>query len=349
MNNSVKNILIVRTDRIGDVVLTLPLAGIIKKHYPDCRVTFLVKDYTKEILFNHPYVDKVIILSENNDDVDFFENIKKISSENFDSCIVVNPTFKISLILFLSGIKKRIGTGYRWYSFLFNKKVFEHRKYAEKHELEFNVNLLKEIGINENVNKKNTGYNLIVNSEAEKFVIELFKKENILLTKPIIIIHPGSGGSSIDLPLNRFISLMKMIAEDDFQIIVTGNKKEFNICEKLVVSDNVKNYAGKLTISQLVALIDKSELFISNSTGPIHIAAALGKFTVGFYPKILSCSKERWAPFTERKIIYVPEIDCGNCTRAQCERLNCMDSIDMNRVYADIKKILDNHLKLEMK
>ena len=61
--------------------------------------------------------------------------------------LVVNPTLKISLMMFLAGVTNRIGTGYRWYSFLFNNKVYEHRKYAEKHELEYNINLLNKIDI----------------------------------------------------------------------------------------------------------------------------------------------------------------------------------------------------------
>ncbi len=76
MNNTVKNILIVRTDRIGDVVLSLPLADIIKKHYPDCKVSFLVRNYTKEILSNNPFIDEIIILKEENNKVNFFENLK---------------------------------------------------------------------------------------------------------------------------------------------------------------------------------------------------------------------------------------------------------------------------------
>jgi len=124
------------------------------------------------------------------------------------------------------------------------------------------------------------------------------------------------------------------------QIIITGNKNEIEICNKLALSKKVLNLAGKLNLAQLIALISKSTMFISNSTGPIHIAAALGKFTVGFYPKIVSCSKERWAPYTNNKLVYEPKLDCENCTREKCEKLNCMDSIDMSKVYNDIKNVL---------
>jgi lipopolysaccharide heptosyltransferase II len=336
-----KNILIVRTDRIGDLVLTLPLAGLIKKQYPNCKVTFLVREYTKNIVSNHPFIDDVIVLKENDGKVSLFDNLNIIKSKKFDACIVVYPTFVLALIMFLSGIKNRIGTGYRWYSFLFNHKVYEHRKNAERHELEFNVNLLEKINIRNNVDEQNVSYDLSVNQSSLNIVNKFLADEKIDSSKQIIIVHPGSGGSSVDLPLNKFAELVKKLDEDNFQIILTGNKNEIELCEKIKSSSKSKNFAGKFNLDELTALISKSVMFISNSTGPIHIAAALEKFTVGFYPKIVSCSKERWAPYTNKKLVYEPNIDCKNCTREQCENLNCMDSIDITKVYSDIKNVLN--------
>ncbi|MFZ1517217.1 MAG: glycosyltransferase family 9 protein [Ignavibacteriaceae bacterium] len=337
-----KNILIVRTDRIGDLVLTLPLAGLIKKQYPNCKVIFLVREYTKNIVSNHPFIDDVIVLKENNGKVSLFDNLNIIKSKKFDSCFVVYPTFVLSLIMFLSGIKNRIGTGYRWYSFLFNEKVFEHRKNAERHELEFNVNLLEKLNIKNNVDEKNVSYDLQVNQSSLNIVNKFLADEKIDSARPIIIVHPGSGGSSVDLPVNKFAELVKRLDEDNCQIILTGNKNEIELCEKIKSSSKAKNLAGKFNLDELTALISKSVMFISNSTGPIHIAAALEKFTVGFYPKIVSCSKERWAPYTNKKLVYEPNIDCKNCTREQCEKLNCMESIDITKVYNDIKNVLNN-------
>lgn len=335
-----KNILIVRTDRIGDLILTLPLAGLIKKHYPQCKVSYLVREYTKNIINHHPYIDEVLVLKENNGQVKMFDNIKLLKEKNFDSSIVVYPRFRISLIVYLSGIKNRIGTGYRWYSFLFNRKVYEHRKNAEKHELEYNVNLLEKLDVKNIFDINNVSYDLKINDNALRNVDKILLDEKIDLDKPVIIIHPGSGGSSIDLPIIKFAKLVKILSEENYQIILTGNKNEINLCNKIKSSEKVKNLAGRFNLEELTALISKSDIFISNSTGPIHIAAALGKFTVGFYPKIVSCSKERWAPYTNKKLIYEPAIDCNNCTRHQCERLNCMDSIDIDKVCSDIKNIL---------
>ena len=336
-----KNILIVRTDRIGDLVLTLPLAGLIKKHYPNSKVSFLVREYTKNIVNNNPFIDEVIVLKEAGGKVSLFDNLNIIKAKKFDTCIIVYPTFVLSLIMFLSGIINRIGTGYRWYSFLLNHKVYEHRKNAERHELEFNVNLLEKLNIKNDVTEANVSYNLIVSGSELKTVTQILKDEHVDLQKPIIIVHPGSGGSSIDLPIHKFAELVKMLDENDHQVLITGNKNEIEMCGKVKTSDRVKNLAGKFNLDQLTAVISKSVMFISNSTGPIHIAAALGKYAIGFYPKIVSCSKERWGPYTNKKLVYEPGIDCKNCKREQCEKLNCMDSISMSKVYSDIKNVLN--------
>jgi lipopolysaccharide heptosyltransferase II len=340
MIKNLKNILIVRTDRIGDVVLSLPLAGLIKRHNPDCRVTFLVKNYTNSLVQNHPYIDDVIVLKEKKGKVKLFDNVKTISTKKFDAAIVVYPTFISSLIIFLSKIKNRVGTGYRWYSFFFNKKVYDHRKFAEKHELEFNVGLLAKLAVNETVDYSTVKFDLNVNLKTVAKVESILRLRNVDLDKEIIIVHPGSGGSAIDLPIDKFIELVKKLSGSGLQVLVTGNKNETEICNKLMVTSDVRNVAGLFNLEELTALISKSKIFISNSTGPLHIAAALGKHVVGFYPKILACSVERWGPYTSKKLVYVPEIDCKDCTRVQCENLNCMSSININKVFTDIQKII---------
>jgi lipopolysaccharide heptosyltransferase II len=337
-----KNLLIVRTDRIGDVVLSLPLAELVKRHFPECKVTYLLREYTKCIAQNHPFIDNILLLNEENGRVSIINNIKELSKYNFDTCVIVYPTFQTVLITFLSRIKNRIGTGYRWYSFLLNNKIYEHRKYAEKHELEYNVGLLEAFGIDEKVNVDNIEFHLKVSEESKQKIDELLFQNNIDLQKPIIIIHPGSGGSAIDLPLNSFKELVEMILKNtDATIIITGLASEKELCNQLTFDNSIKNFAGILSLSDLIALIDNSSIVISNSTGPIHIAAAVKKRVIGFYPKILSCSAKRWGPYSNKAKIFVPEIDCSDCTREQCERLDCMSSIKMSKVFSEVKNLLN--------
>lgn len=337
-----KNLLIVRTDRIGDVILSLPLAEIVKQHFPKCKVTYLLREYTKSLAHKHPFIDEILLLKEEDGKIIIKGNFQELKKHNFDSCLIVYPTFQTALIAFLSRIKNRIGTGYRWYSFLLNHKIYEHRKYAERHELEYNINLLRAFGIDEKVSIDNIEFHLNVASESEKVIDKLLNENKIDLAKPIVIIHPGSGGSAIDLPIISFRELVEMLSVDSkVSIIITGLSSEKKLCDQLILNENIKNFAGELSLSEMIALIDKSTIFISNSTGPIHVAAALGKPTIGFYPKILSCSAKRWGPYSNKAKIFVPEIDCSDCTREQCEHLDCMSSIKMSKVFSEVQNLLN--------
>ncbi|MDP2300815.1 MAG: glycosyltransferase family 9 protein [Ignavibacteria bacterium] len=336
--------MIVRTDRIGDVMLSLPLIDFIKQKYPLCKITFLLREYTSALALDYDGINEVLLLIEQKGKPNLLQNVIMLRRQNIDTVIVVYPTFIISLIIFLSGIKKRIGTGYRWYSFFFTHKVYEHRKTAERHELEYNLNLLKQIGINQVINESSIKFHLTISVETRNKVLSILTRNKINLDKPIIIVHPGSGGSAVDLPIPKMIKLMELLSTLECYIFVTGNKSEVALCQELVVKDNIFNFAGEFELNELVALIDLSIIFISNSTGPLHIAAALNKYVVGFYPKILACSPKRWGPYTQKKIIVMPEIDCSNCDREQCEKLNCMDSININNVFANVQKIYKLHL-----
>lgn len=338
---SPKNILIVRTDRIGDVVLSLPVASVIKEYYPNCKVSFLIKEYTKSITHANTSIDESIIIKEENGRLKIFENAMLLKKYNFDVVIVLYPTFRLSLIMFLAGIKKRIGTGYRLYSFLFTDKIYEHRKDAKKHELEYNIGLLKSIGIDFKAGTNNVKYNLNLSESSLKKIDDLLKENKIKSDEKFIIIHPGSGGSAVDLPLDKFKEIIELLSDIDIKIILTGNSNEKKMCDELMITSKVINLAGKLELEELMALISKSSLLIANSTGPIHIAAALGKYTFGFYPKITSCSANRWGPYTDKKYIYEPDLDCTNCNRKQCEKLNCMSYINIQKVVSDIKNFLE--------
>jgi ADP-heptose:LPS heptosyltransferase len=336
-----ENILIVRTDRIGDVILTLPMAPVLKKHFPGCRVTFLLREYTKELALNNPYIDEILVLYEKEGKPAFFKNLDMIRGKNFDTVITVFPRFRIALFLFYAGIASRIGSGYRWYSFLFNKKVYEHRKFGENHELIHNINLLKTLGINESVTEKECNFGFHP-SEENRIKIKRFAEENgIDLSKPVVVFHPASGGSAVDLPMEKMKELVNMTADKlDVTILLTGDKKEIEICSSFPKGEKIFNLCGKFDLGGLIALIDFSSLMVANSTGPLHIAAALGKNVIGFYPKIKSQSPVRWGPFTEKKHIFVPAVNCSNCTRKQCAELNCMNSISVDEVF----KAIDNYV-----
>jgi len=268
MNSNLK-ILIVRTDRIGDVVLSLPLAQLIKQNYSNSKVSYFLRKYTSSLLDGNPFIDEVIIAEETSGQINFLSNLQKIKSKSFDACIVVNPTLKIALMMFLAGIKKRIGTGYRWYSVLFNEKVFEHRKYGEKHELEYNLNLLKQIEINVKGFPDKIDFQLSVDEKSDGRINEILTSNGFTKENKLAIIHPGSGGSSVDLPTEKLIDLTRRINElNNVKIVITGSKNEIELCKKFDVGSSIINLAGSLDVSLLKALIKNADIFISNSQLP---------------------------------------------------------------------------------
>lgn len=318
----IKNILVTRTDKLGDVILTLPLIPEIKRNFPESKLTFLVSKYVKDLIENYEGIDELMYIEDN---PAFTAKLWFFRNQKFDVVINVFPRFQLALLFFLSGVKIRIGSGYRWYSFLYNRKVYEHRKYAEKHEADYNLNLLRQLIPEINYNKK---FHFKYSNQDFENLKDKLKKYNFNILKKFIILHPSSKGSAIDLPLEKFKILCSDLLKyfKDFSIVVTGTKTDIGTTEFILSAvknekgKSVYNFSGILNLKELMILIDKSDLFISNSTGPIHIAGALNKNIIGFYPKEIPMNPERWKPLSENAIIICPASN-GDMNTISTERI----------------------------
>jgi len=190
------------------------------------------------------------------------------------------------------------------------------------------------------VNYENVLFGLKPFKEIEAQVLDDLRELGINFSQPLIVVHPGTGGSAVDLPFDKLWKIVHVLSLDNYKILVTGSESEKELCESLVVNKHVINTAGRYNLSELIALLNNTDLLLANSTGPIHIAAALGKHVIGFYPKIAACSPKRWGPYTDKKVIFSPSIDCRDCDPNQCEKLNCMDSISSDEVIVSARDIL---------
>ncbi len=303
--NNVKNILISRTDRLGDVILSLPLLNAAKKIFNNAKIDLLVKKYLEELLSDYKDIDELIIEENING---FFSKYKFFKNKKIDLFINVKPGFELALLFFVLRVKYRIGTAYRWYSFLYNFKVYEHRKDSVKHESDYNLNLLKSF-FNETENRKEFFFRY-TGEERKK----LNEKLNGIPDAKFIIVHPGSGGSAKDIPVKRLALFINKFSEiySDYRIVITGTENEKPVINQLMenvrgeVKAGVYDFSGKLDLKELMILIDNSDLFISNSTGPIHIAGALNRNIIGFYPNEKPMSDTRWKPLSENTVILKP-------------------------------------------
>ncbi len=331
--NKFSNILVCRTDKIGDVILTLPVVNALRDFYPNSKITFLVSEYASEIVQGHRAIDEVMIYKP---DESVFQLAKRLKQKKFDLAVVVFPVFKIALALWLTRVPVRVGTGYRFFSFLFNRKVFEHRKYAQKHEVEYNLNLIKHLGVEVSEVKFDIFIPQSAFDKVKKVLAEHGLNEN-----NYIIVHPGSKGSARDLKPSKFREIVKKLASEGFKVVVTGSKDEKGLVK--YVCDGIENsfdFSGLFNLKELSALIKCASIFISNSTGPIHIASAVGTPVVGFYPPIKVMNPRRWGPYTNDKVVFVPDVqfECKKCIGEKCKFYDCMDLINIDEVVKSVKE-----------
>ena len=324
----------IRTDRIGDVILTLPMIDTLKQNYPNSRIDFLVNKRVSELISEYPNINKVHAIEK-----DSLRDIRRICKENkYDLAIVVRPLFKIALALFLSGIKYRLGTGYRWYSFLFNIRHYRHRKFSIKHELEYNLDLLGELGCKR---PDNIAPVLEIEDRLIKEVKNKLGRKGIELSKEFIILHPGTLGSARSWKPANFAGLINLIASDktcNFNILITGTNSDEPVLNDVVSNiksaDNVY-VIDDFNLKEFAGLIKLASLFVSNSTGPIHIAAAVGTFCIGFYSPVTVETAARWGPYTERRKIFSPPA-------TESSNPDAMDKIVPEEVFDFMKNFMSN-------
>jgi heptosyltransferase-3 len=331
-NLKYKNILVTRTDRIGDVVLTLPVVEVLRKEFPQSKISFLARKYTAEIVEGKRELDQVVLYDTPEGEKPFFRMLAELRKAEFDVAIVAFPRFRLALLLWLARIPTRIGSGYRWYSALFNERVYEHRKAGHKHEFEHNLSLLKPLGCD--VSNASMPRLEIAEESIQAAAAEM-KRIGCSGSIPVAVLHPGSGGSARDWSPRNFGLLAHRLCDAGWDVVVTGAKGEEILVSEVVQQSGgtAKYLVGILTLKTLAAVIKASQLFVSNSTGPLHIAAAVGTPVIGMYPPIEACSPHRWGPVTEKKFVFVPDrTQCSQCKGGPCRSNVCMDQIDVREV-----------------
>ncbi len=335
-----KNILLLRTDRIGDVVLSLPMLPVLKDHFPDARISIMVRHYTKELVQFHSCVDEVL-LWEANGERSLMEYVQVLRSKKFDAVILPYPRFKLALIAFLARIPVRVGTGYRWYSFLFSRKVYEHRKDAKRHEVEYNINLLAALGIESSTVPE---FEFFIPDETKQKIDGILAQEKV---GKFVVLHAGSGGSARDWPLENFAMLGDAIHSAlDLKVLLTGSESEKSLVADVakIMQSKPVNVAGEFSLQELGALFCRASAFVSNSTGPLHIAAAMGTPVVAFYPPIVQCSAVRWGPYTKKKRIFTGDnTTCALCKGGPCRSNVCMNQITVEQVLTAIRELINEN------
>ena len=335
-----RTIIISRTDSIGDVVLTLPVAGILKKEFPGARIVFLGREYTRDIVNCSENVDEFIDWEELKDKsisskVKFFKNLKA------DAILHIFPDREITKVAKLAGIAVRIGTISRIYNWTTcNLLPLVFRKNSDLHEAQLNAMLLKPIVAKSHFTLDElVGFYGLTKISGNQKHTGLPDKSRLN-----IILHPKSRGSGREWGDHNFSHLIDILDDRKFKIFICGTESEGDLIRDTLLNRHqgkITDLTGKLTLKEYIHFIHSSDALIACSTGPLHIAASAGINALGIYPPIRPVHPGRWKALGRKVKIFVLDKNCNKCRNSSyCE---CMDSIRPEQVLAYLNILFEQH------
>lgn len=334
---SPRNILVIRNDKLGDFMLAWPAIALLKKQYPACRLTVLVPEYTRPIAEQCSWIDHIILDKRHDSLIADVNNLaKKIKEGDFDVSISLFSELRTALALWRARVPRRIAPATKIAQFFYTNTLKQRRSRSEKPEYEYNIDLIRYlITLNgENPITPRAPPFLVFDNDLINNIRNNYRKEHHIDEKSkLVIIHPGSGGSAINLSTNQFAELAHFIAKKlNTYIIITCGPNELEYASELsgLISDIPHSIyhstAGLVEFSKFIAI---SDIFISGSTGPLHIAGALNIATVAFYPARRSATPLRWETVNEsnKRLAFKPEKYTGKTDMQTIEIEDCADSI----------------------
>ena len=305
MARTYKRIIIARTDKIGDLILSIPSFFMVKKMYPDAEITLLVRNYNYNIVKSLPYINRVVQIDRYRQK----ELLEKIEYFNADVFIALYVDDFVMQLAKASKAKLKIGPLSKLKSFFtFNKGVLQKRSKSIKHEAEYNLDLIKKLDkkLFEERFEINTAIYLDKNNieSAEQF----FKDNNI--GKKVLVVNPFMGGSAKNISDDQYAQLLTKLIdrEKDLDVIITAHISDedrgLSLIEK-IGRERIYLFANGGELLNIGAVIDKSKVYFGGSTGPTHIAGSLQKSIVALYPKKPSQSPTRWGVFGNDDVTYI--------------------------------------------
>ncbi len=324
-----QRILLSRTDSIGDVVLTLPMAGVLKGNFPDCQIVFLGRTYTKAIIESSEHVDLFV----NYDDIlklDREKQIEFIKDLKLDIFVHVFPVKEIAQLAKAARVPIRVGTRNRlWHWFTCTNLIKLSRKNSDLHESQLNIKLLSfldiETNIGLNVVQECYGFTRVTPLANELFINMLDKK------KTKVILHPRSKGSAKEWGLANFSKLIGQLSPEKFQVFISGTKEDgIQLDQFIKENPTAVDITGKLTLVEFISFIDACDVLVAASTGPLHIASALGKKAIGLFSPMRPIHPGRWAPVGKDAHALVFDENCEQCKAGK--NCDCIQRIDVQKV-----------------
>jgi heptosyltransferase-2 len=334
-----KNVLIIHTAFIGDIILATPLIPAIKNSFPNCMIDFLTIPISANLLEKDTNIHNLIIFDKRG----IHKGIKglrkilqQIQDNSYDTCICPHRSLRSAIIAKLSNTNQCVGFNNSSWS-----KAFTHIvKYDQTmHETLRNLSLLKAIGIDSNETRP-----VIVEDENDIHIVYSLMKEKNIGKKKIIAVAPGSVWPTKRWPKEYFIDLINKLEKNEFKIVLTGGEKDITLCNEIIKECQAAiSIAGDITLRQTKYFLTKCDGIISNDSAPLHLglAADIPVFSI-FGPTITEIG---FAPIESNSyVIDDNKLQCRPCGihgsyKCPTKTFDCMENIKADQV---VEHILNN-------
>ncbi|MDP8263097.1 MAG: lipopolysaccharide heptosyltransferase II [Candidatus Ancaeobacter aquaticus] len=348
MKDKRKKILIVRMDRMGDVLLSTPAIHAVRKQYKDSYIAVLVRPYTVDAVKHNPDIDEVIVYDKEYAHKGMVNNIGfvvHLFMKRFDVALILHSTNRSVLLSFLAGIKKRVGYDRRL-KYLLTHPIPYRKHKGEKHEVDYSLELTVLLGVDISQATKKPLF--VVSHDDEQFIGTLLQNKGIKRTDRIICIHPGASCPSKRWSFQRFREVVQHYKKrDSVRIVIIGGDEEIDTADSIAQGHEVGviNLAGVLSIGQMGAVLKHSCCLVSNDSGPVHAASALNvPVVVLFGRKNPGLSSQVWGPIGDNNIVLHKDVGCVHCLAHNCKTgFQCLDAITVDDVIGAVNTILEEN------
>jgi len=337
-----KRILVTEVNWLGDSILTTPVFKALKESFPSSYVGVMTVERVADIFLANSYIDEVIIFDEKKTHRSFLSKMKFISflkKKRFDTVFLIHRSFTRALICFLAGIKNRIGFRRFKNIFVVNRQISPSSKTMHRQDQYFY--LFEKYGIE--IKDRNPMVSVSDNSRNNIFPKIKDLKDNYSY---IVGINPSANWKLKRWPEENFSFLSdRLVKELNCAVVLIGAKKEKQIVDAVIrhMSQTVYDFCGMTNLSELEVLIENFDVFISNDSGPAHLAAALGMNTLVLFGPT---SSDITSPRGSAVKVISKDTDCRiPCYNLQCKDNKCMRAIDVDEVFIEVEKILKNAKK----
>jgi len=338
-----KRILVVRTDRLGDVLLSTPVIKALRDNYPHAYIAMMVSPHCKDVVEGNPCLDEVIIYDKDGKHSSWrrsFKFARNLKKRMFELALILHPTNRVHLVTFIAAIPRRVGYDHKL-GFLLTDKVKHLKQLGQKHELEYNLDLLRYLGIE----PQDKNPFMPIRADSERWAGEILEQEGLCKNDKLLALHPGASCPSKIWPYQRFAEAAdRLVKNYGFKVVILAGPKDVALAEGLLreIKSEAINLAGKTSVSQLASVLKRCRLFISNDSGPVHLASAVGTPVISIFGRAQEgLSPKRWGPLGLKDIILHKKVGCIECLAHNCvKNFACLKAITVDDVVAAADAIL---------